>query len=439
MDILSAQKELCQKNIYFITNKEPVFAAYCSDAFSDNKIPLFVVIPESERELIEAVRTLLFYKVPVTARGSGTGTSGGGTAEGSALLVLTKLCKIIIHPLDFIAEVEPGAVTGDIKKESEKHSLFYPPDPASYNFSTIGGNIAANAGGPTSVLYGSTRDFVKKIRMIDGNGEILEFGAPLHKYSTAYFLPSFFCGSEGTLGILLKAWLKLIPNPSFEWFYEVENPNYHDFHELRLLRPANLEYLDRCSGELVRGEKISFLLIKIDADDATMLEYKKDRLSIFLKSKNYQFREGNDKSVIWSAREELSPLSYKIAPFKISQDIVLPLSKIGEFARWLEIISNKYKELSLVIFAFGHIGDGNLHVNIMHNENNKKEALDAQKIIISHCASLGGMLSGEHGVGSSRKEFLSQFIGKKELEIMRSIKSVFDPENLMNPGKLFDV
>lgn len=424
-----------KQNIKMIFPEDKTAVPYLRDATFSKPEAIAVVIPNSENELFSVVKACVDFQTPLTVRGAGTGTAGSCLPEGGVLISTEKLGSIKIHEEDFMAEVEPGAFTGDINREAQKFGLFYPPDPASCDFSTIGGNVATNAGGPSTVGYGVTRDYVRKIRVIDGRGRLMDFGGEVHKFSSSYFIPSLLCGSEGTLGVFSKIWLKLIPQRPFCWYYEVSEPDFRHFSIFRKLPVSTIEYLDRGVGKLVTGVPGTFVLMKTEALDESSLKSFRKKIETVLAQKSYSWRSSSDKDEIWSVRSQVSPMSYSIAPVKTSQDIVLPFSKIETFVKWLENLSNRYS--SLTVFSYGHIGDGNLHVNIMSDEKNRFRAADFQKHIMFKVREMGGMPSGEHGVGFSRKKWLKEFFSEDAMKLMKNIKKTFDPFDIMNPGKIF--
>lgn len=435
MNAAAARKELQAARIETLAGDAPAAFAYGADATFRPPETLFVVLPSTEDQLIAAVRILVKHRVPMTPRGSGTGTTGGALPERSAVVFTGRLTACRIDAGDLIAEVEPGVLTGDLKKEAEKQGLFYPPDPASHEYATVGGNIATNAGGPSSLKYGTTRDHLRKVRIVDGTGQVRELGAAVHKFSAGYFLPGMICGSEGTLGVVTRAWMKLMPYPRFASFIEVVAPTYEDFVTLRALAPAALEYLDARAGELATGSRQSYLLIRLEAFTEAELAEQERRFVDRLKAAGRFFRMGRDKKDIWAVRELLSPLSYKLGERKTAQDIVLPFSRIPEFLQWAERLRGQLPA-GMELFVFGHLGDGNLHVNLLSSEELAVEAKRIQREIIAQTGQLGGLLSGEHGIGRERREALSLFIDEPTRELMRGIKKLFDPYDLMNPGKV---
>ncbi len=424
-----------KKSIKMIFPEDKKAVPYLRDATFSKPETIAVVVPQSEKELVSVVKACADFQIQLTVRGAGTGTAGSCLPEGGILISTEKLGGIEIHEEDFMAEVEPGAFTGDIAREAQKYGLFYPPDPASCDFSTIGGNVATNAGGPSTVGYGVTRDYVRKIRIIDGRGRVMDFGGEVHKFSSSYFIPSLLCGSEGTLGVFSKIWLKLIPERPFCWYYEVSEPDFRHFSIFRKLPVTTIEYLDRGVGKLVTGVPGTFVLMKTEAVAESSLKSFRKKIETVLNQKSYAWRSSSDKAEIWSVRSQVSPISYSVAPVKTSQDIVLPFSQIEDFVKWLEKFSARYP--SLTVFSYGHIGDGNLHVNIMSDEKNRFQANELQSHIMFKVREMKGMPSGEHGVGFTRKKWLQEFLSDDAMELMKNIKKNFDPHDIMNPGKIF--
>jgi len=435
VNAVAALKELQAARIDTLPGDAPAAFAYGADATFRTPDTLFVVLPATEEELIAAVRILVEHRIPMTPRGSGTGTTGGALPERSAVLFTGRLTACRIDAGDLIAEVEPGVLTGDLKKEAEKQGLLYPPDPASHAYATVGGNIATNAGGPSSLRYGTTRDHLRKVRIVDGAGKVRELGAAVHKFSTGYFLPGMICGSEGTLGVVTRAWMKLVPCPRFASFIEVVAPTFEDLATLRSLAPAALEYLDARAGELVTGSRQSYLLLRLEAFTEAELAEQERRIAGRLTSAGRFFRMGRDKKEIWAVRELLSPLSYQLGERKTAQDIVLPFSRIPEFLQWAELLRGRLPA-GMELFVFGHLGDGNLHVNLLSSQDLAVEAKRVQREIVIQTRQLGGLISGEHGIGRERREALGLFIDEPTRELMRGIKKLFDPYDLMNPGKV---
>ncbi len=435
MQTAAALTALERSGIFIIRGDDATAFLYGADASFQKPSPLFVVVPKDEEELIAAVRFLVEYRIPMTPRGSGTGTTGAAFPEGSVVVFTGRLTGCRIDAENHIAEVEPGVFVGDIKREAEKQGLAYPPDPASHEYATIGGTIATNAGGPTSLRYGTTRDYVRKIRFVDGTGKVHEAGATVHKYAAGYFLPALLCGSEGTLGVITRAWLRLVPLPPFSSYVEIVAPEPSDFPLIRLFAPAAMEFLDERAGELVTGARQSYLLLRLDAATDAELTAQEKRVAAKLSQLGRFYRMGRDKKEIWAVRESLSPLSYKLGERKAGLDIVLPFARIPDFLTWLARRRTTLPK-GLELFTFGHLGDGNLHVNLMYPPEASVEAHLIQRDIVVQTRHLGGLISGEHGIGRARREWLPLFVEPETLALMRELKKVFDPYGLMNPGKM---
>ncbi len=434
-NIENAFMELQKSAFSVVKPSTPGFAAFLSDPSGIESTPYFSVIPKTIEELTETVKILVAHKVPMTVKGSGTSTAAASVAENSVIISTLRLNQITVHSDDFIAEVEPGVINGDLKRAVVKEGLFYPPDPASFEYSTIGGNILTNAGGPSSIKYGTTRDYLKAIEIIDGNGRELSFGKTVQKYSSGYFVPSLFSGSEGTLGVLKKAYVKLIPYPQFRSYIKINSPRYEDFNFFRKLPVTNLEYISALTAELVTSERESILLIMLEELTKEALAASEKEIEKALNLKEYRYLKSTNKDDIWEVRKKLSKISYKLGEKKISQDIVVPLSKVSELVSLLEEKASEEKNIKISIF--GHLGDGNLHINLMVDNNFVKDALELQKWIMKNVITAGGVPSGEHGLGITRKMFLKDFLKKEEIETMKEIRKIFDPYFLMNPGKIF--
>ncbi len=435
MQTAAALAALERAGIAVISGDEAPAFLYGADASFLEPSPLFVVVPKDEEELFAAVRILVEHRIPMTPRGSGTGTTGAAFPEHSAVLFTGRLTACRVDAENHLAEVEPGVFVGDLKREAEKQGLTYPPDPASHEYATVGGTIATNAGGPASLKYGTTRDYLRKVRFVDGMGRVHEAGAAVHKYAAGYFLPALLCGSEGTLGVVTRAWLRLVPLPAFSSYIEIVAPEPSDFPLIRLLAPAAMEFLDERAGELVTGARQSYLLLRLDAATDAELAAQENRLTARLSQLGRFFRIGRDKKEIWAVRESLSPLSYKLGERKAGLDIVLPFARIPEFLAWLTRRRATLPE-GLELFAFGHLGDGNLHVNLMYPKGSAVEAQLVQRDIVAQTRHLGGLISGEHGIGRARREWLPLFVEPETLALMQELKKVFDPYGLMNPGKM---
>jgi glycolate oxidase len=352
------------------------------------------------------------------------------------------------------ARVEPGVVTGDFHREVERLGLFYPPDPASSSFCTIGGNIGECAGGPRAVKYGVTRDYVLGLTAVLSTGQIIHTGVKTAKGVAGYDLTRLIVGSEGTLAVVTEVTLRLVPLPAAVKTMAVVFDSIKKAAETvsGIIResvvPRCVEFMDRSSIECVREEvKLdlgpgveAILIIEVDGSrevveaDAVKIEAycRKMGASAVLVAATPQ--EAVD---LWKARKALSPALFKVAPNKINEDIVVPIDRIPDMVAKIEAIK---KSSGLAIVSFGHAGDGNIHCNIMYdkrNEDQLKRAEAAVDELFDATLAFGGTITGEHGVGVTKKKYFVKEMGLAEIELMRGIKGVFDPGNLLNPGKIF--
>ncbi len=452
--IKTFKKLLGEKRV--LTEKEELLC-YSYDATVMEFMPDIVVFPLNPNELSRIVKLCIVYGVPIVGRGSGSGFSGGSLPfKGGVVVSFTKMNHILeLDEENMFITVEPGVINADLKSYLSDRGYFYPPDPASYEFSTIGGNVAECAGGPSAVKYGVTKDYVAGLEMVTGNGEIINTGSKTVKDVSGYNLTQLLVGSEGTLGFFSKITLKFLSKPITDSlilvsFDDMDNGFKAALSLLRLRnRPSMLEFMDKASIDSVRGYfksdiiKVSgALLFIIEADgseievDSSIAEYKRI-LNEF--SPIFLFASGcsEEKKIIMEARKAISPSLRRYGDLKMNNDIAVPIGNIKEMLSYIEGISKKY---AVPITNFGHFGDGNIHVNIMLNkvdadmvERGEKAKLD----ILKKTVGLGGSLSGEHGIGLAKKEFMQLKYNNYYMNILKNIKRVFDPENIINPGKIF--
>ncbi len=442
--------------------KEKVFAekeylvAYSYDATGNEGLPELVVLPESERDIENTLKIAYQHKIPITPRGAGVGFSGGSIPlQGGIALVFTRMNKILTIDADnFFVEVEPGVVTHFLQREVEKIGLFYPPDPASLKTSTIGGNVAENAGGMRCYKYGVTGNYVLGLEAFLVNGEKIKTGAHVLKNVAGYDMKSLLIGSEGTLAVISRIILRLIPFPPCQRLFRV------DFNALKQaaefvnqiikanIAPSVLEFMDRSSLEAVyqyEGLPLAdainaSVLIEIDGNQADV-EERKNRFLRLVKSSDaidYQASETEaEREKLWNTRRNISPAIAKLKPKKVNEDIVVPVGKIPETVEFIKQLAQQYH---LMILLFGHIGDGNIHTNLMVDPNEPGEMKRMEIVldkIFRQVISVKGSISGEHGIGITKKPFMKYQFTDVEMELFRNIKKVFDPENLLNPGKIF--
>jgi len=350
--------------------------------------------------------------------------------------------------------VEPGVINYEFQQEVESLGLFFPPDPASYKYSTIGGNVAECAGGPRALKYGVMKDYVLGLEVVLPTGEIIETGTRTVKGVVGYDLTRLIVGSEGTLAVITSVTLRLIPKPAHKktmmaFFHDVSSSvrTVSDIIRSKIV-PTTLEFMDRLSIDCVRtemglpipDETGALLLIEVDGDedltarDARLVQEICVRSGAIL----FQAASGKEESErLWEARRGISPALLKLRPAKVSQDIVVPRSLLPELISFLEQLGQKYQ---LPIPAFGHAGDGNVHVNIMLDNGIPKEVENASaavKDLFGKVIEMGGTISGEHGIGITKAPFMEMEISGPALELMWRLKKAFDPNGILNPGKIF--
>ncbi len=428
--------------------------AYSYDNSRRSAMPDAVALVRDAAQVQALVRIARQHRLPVVARGRGTNTTGAAVpVAGGIVISFERMHQIVaIRPGDRVAVVEPGVLNGDLQTALGEHGLFWPPDPTSAPYSSIGGNIACNAGGPHAVKYGASRDNVLGVTLIDGRGELLRFGAAVSKSASGFDMTRFLIGSEGTLGLIVEATLKLTPQPSAR---QSLRALYRDVDSAaaavaRLMAqpvtPSMLEFMDSQCVQLVRdltGNDLpaagALLMIEADGDASTLP-------AAMIALQNAASGEGmiaidiaTDKTqeqALWAARKALSPALRKIASGKINEDVVVPVSRIPDLVRAVQQLSIT---VNLPIVCFGHAGNGNLHVNILYEPADTDQTARAQQAmhaLFDQVIALGGTLSGEHGIGMAKREFMVKAYDAPTLSIMQQIKQVFDPDGILNPGKL---
>jgi glycolate oxidase len=428
---------------------------YSYDARTDGAIPDLVVFPSSANEVSQILILANKLHFPVIPRGQGSGLTGGSVpVKGGVVLTFTRMNKILeIDTKNLVAIVEPGVITFVFQEEVAKHGLFYPPDPASYKYSSIGGNVAECSGGPNSMKYGVTRDYVLGLEVVKPTGEIIATGVKTMKSVVGYDLTRLFVGSEGTLGVITKIILKLIPAPEAKATILALFKKVEDTAEAvsgivaAKIVPSTIEFMDRasirCSEQAnpmgIPEDIEGLLLIEIDGNTDS-IESLAEKIKTVLIAHNAAevtlTQDPSEADKLWQARRVVSQATYNLNPVKIAEDVVVPRSNIPKLIRFLEEIGKKY---GLPILSFGHAGDGNFHVSLMIKDTPEDytKAHKAVEEIFSETIRLGGTLSGEHGIGTSKAPYLSMELSTEVIETMKSIKRVFDPNNILNPGKIF--
>ncbi len=444
--------------------KEKVFTqpeyliSYSYDATGTQSMPDIVVFPETERDIQNILKIAFVHKIPVTPRGAGVGLTGGSIpVQNGIALVFTKMNKILtIDTENFYAAVEPGVVTYDLQQAVEKLGLFYPPDPASLKTSTIGGNVAENAGGLRCFKYGVTKNYVLGLEAFLMNGEKIHSGSPVLKDVAGYDIKSLLTGSEGTLAVISKILLRLIPMPAYRRLFRVDFRSLHtgaEFINLMIrakISPSVLEFMDKSSIAAVyqymnlplNPEIDASILVELDGSK-TDVEERKDLFLELVKQKerdvvaNTMAVTQAEQDELWNTRRNISPAISKLKGKKINEDIVVPTAKIPETVAYINTLA---KEYNITVILFGHFGDGNIHTNLMVNPTDKEEMKRAEQVldkIFRHVIAVNGSITGEHGVGTTKKNFMKYQFTETEMTLFKNIKKAFDPENLLNPGKIF--
>jgi glycolate oxidase len=430
--------------------------AYSYDATTRQSLPDVVVKVKSAVEVAEILKLAGRLQVPVVPRGAGTGLSGGSIPfAGGIAVVFTEMRSIKeIDQENMVAVCEPGVVTGNLQKEVERQGLFYPPDPSSLNYCTIGGNLAENAGGPRGLKYGVTKDYVLGLEVVLPGGDIVHLGGKQIKNVTGYNFVQFFIGSEGTLGVITEATLKLLPAPparktmavtfkSIDRAAETVNAILYSG-----VLPAILELMDQKSINYVEDylhlglprHVEAMLIIEVDGMPEAV-EAETSKVAMLCKKMRAEdinvAKDNPEAEQLWKARRAVSPAISRVRPTKIGEDICVPRSSIPAMVREIRRVEEQF---DLPIVIFGHAGDGNLHPNIL---TDKRDAQEMERVeaaigaIFEAAVKLGGTLSGEHGIGLSKKPFLPIDLSPQTIDFMRAMKKAVDPANILNPGKIF--
>lgn len=430
---------------------------YASDETPRQVQPDAVLFPASHDDVAALARIAFEYRIALTPRGAGSGNVGGALpAPGSVVVSFECMRRVLeFDPANRLIVVEPGVITEEIDRIARGAGLFYPPDPGSNTYCRIGGNLAMNAAGPRAVKYGVTRDYVLGLRAVTGDGQEIRTGCRTTKGVTGYDLTRLLVGSEGTLALITEATLKLLPAPEAVATLRLcfaDNRSALDavgrvMHQAVV--PCALEFMDHRAIDAIRPTGAADdlapgtrALLMVEADGAVEdLPRQIAGLEAALAGKGLlEMKSGFTREAIaqlWTARKSLSHAVKQIAPLKINEDVVVPVSTLADFVDFIDATASTQQ---LAVVSFGHAGNGNLHVNLMVHPDDADEmarAHDALDAIMARVLALGGTLSGEHGIGTEKRRFVAQEIDSATLALMRGIKRQFDPHGLLNPGKLF--
>ena len=416
-----------------------------------------VALPKTTAEVIQVVRYAAQNKIPVVTRGSGTGLSGGSVpVHGCIVLCLVQMDRVLeLDQKNLTIHVESGVVTQKVTELADAAGLLYPPDPGSMKIPTIGGNVAENSGGLRGLKYGVTRDYVMGLEVVLANGETGSFGNKCVKDVAGYSMKDVFIGSEGTLGIITKVLLQLVPKPRAKKTLLATFSQMDAAAETvsaiiaAKIIPCTLEFLDRITMKCVEEyahvglplDAEAILLMETDGHPVVVEEEAQQMAEIArdLGAVTVQLAQSEEEAVrLTTARRVAFSALARVSPTTILEDATVPRSELANMIRFIQQTAAKYE---VTVGTFGHMGDGNLHPTFLTNEKNAAEMARVEKAmeeIFDRAVRLGGTITGEHGVGLAKKAFLPKAIGDASLGLMRQLKRTLDPDNLLNPGKIFD-
>ena len=425
-------------------------------------MPDLAVQPRSTEEVAAVMKICYENNIPVTPRGAGTGLAGGAVPlYGGVLIDISKMNKIKSYDMEnFVVEIEAGVLLNDLAEDCQSKGMLYPPDPGE-KFACVGGNVATNAGGMRAVKYGCTRDYVRAMTVVLPTGEIVKLGATVSKTSTGYSLLNLMIGSEGTLGIITELTLKLIPAPKETISLIIPYENLEDCIAtvpkffMEHLQPQAIEFMEkeivlaseRYLGKSVFPQKLegvdigAYLLVTFDGDDMESLEEITEKAAeVVLEAGAIDVLVADTpakKKDAWAARSSFLEAIEAETKLLDECDVVVPVNQIAPYLTFVKSLEEKY---DFTIKSFGHAGDGNLHIyacaNDMDEAEFKKQVADFMDIIYKKAAECGGLISGEHGIGYGKMDYLAAFAGETSMRLMKGIKEVFDPKMILNPGKV---
>ncbi len=422
----------------------------------ERALPSAVVFPENHEDVVKFVKVCYEEDIPIFPRGAGSGLTGGAvpTSEKGVVVSFERMNAFEVNVDNATAEVQPGVITSQFQDYVEKLGLFYPPDPSSFKYSTLGGNIAENAGGPRCLKYGVTREYVLGLTAVIKEGQNIKTGNPVIKDVAGYDITKLFVGSEGTLGLITSATLKLIPKPKaratalalFDRLEDVGKAVTKIFTSG--IFPSALEFMDEDAIRAVEDYKpvglpkvSALLLIEVDGSPSSVQEDIRDIKNLLqpmgIEVRTAQNKEEEEK--LWSARKSLGPALGNLKTGKINEDIVIPRIYLSEVIPEFRRVAKRY---DLMMVIFGHIGDGNLHVNLLYDKASREEEERAERAVdevFEIALKYNGSITGEHGVGLTKRKFLQWQFGQAGYELLKGIKRLFDPKNLFNPNKVVEV
>ena len=453
---LSQLRALVGSDQVFTTKEDLIPYAFDGTA-AMSQMPGCVAFVTTTEQIVGVLKLANATKTPVVTRGSGTGLSGGSLPSPDCIVMCTaRMNRILeVDRANLTMLVEPGVTTLAVADAAAAVGLFYPPDPGSMKISTIGGNVAENSGGLRGLKYGITRNYVMGLEVVLPDGEVLFTGNKCVKDVAGYSLKDLFVGSEGTLGVMTKVLLKLIPKPAAKQTMvatfsamDAAAQTVSDIIAAQII-PCTLEFLDRTTIHCVEDfAKVglpldceALLLMETDGHPAAVADEAAKMVELAKKNGSMEVRIAKDEAEankLAAARRSAFSALARLAPTTILEDATVPRSELAKMVRFVAVIAKKY---NLRVGTFGHMGDGNLHPTFLTDERNKEEmhrVHEAFKEIFDEAIRLGGTITGEHGVGLAKKEFLPKFIGPASMRVHRELRKALDPHGILNPGKMFD-
>ena len=431
---------------------------YGTDGMKRGRPADVVVLPDGADQVSAILKLCSTHRVPVVPRGAGTGYTGGAVPlHGGVVLSLERMNRILeIDEENLVVVVEPNVITGTIQDAVERVGLFYPPDPASLRLSVIGGNVAECAGGPRAFKYGTTKQYVLGLQAVLPNGDIIDTGGKVVKNVVGYDLTHLLVGSEGTLAVITRIILRLVPKPPVQSTLRATFATIADATravsnviKARVI-PASLELIDGDSLDAVatylKARSLApagtgaLLLLEVDGLSESVVEEAarcEQACHDAGATEVLRARDDAEREAIWQVRRELSPALKTITPIKFNHDVVVPKGRIPQLFEFVERLKRDYR---LRIPCFGHAGDGNIHVNIMvtpGDDDEMRRAHEAERLLFEGVVALEGSISGEHGIGFTKAKYLSLELDPPTIEIMKAVKRAFDPLGILNPGKIF--
>ena len=446
-------KAMVGEGRYFDNQEDLLLYSY--DAFMVKGMPEVVLLPVSTEEVSRIMKVASRERIPVTPRGAGTNLTGGSVpTRGGIALGFTKMNRILnIDKENRSAAVQPGVINMDFQKELARKGLYYPPDPGSMAVTTMGGNVAENAGGPRAVKYGVTKDYLLGLEVVLASGQVMRTGGKTLKNVTGYNLTQLFCGSEGTLGLITEITVKLIPLPETKRTLQAAYKNLSDagktvsqVFEIGIL-PVALEILDKTFINIIEDythlglprEAEALLLIEVDGPETAVAPQAERLTQLCREMGAHEVKVAKtvaENDEIWRARRSAYGAEARLRPTAIAEDCTVPVGNLVAMFHEVAKIAEKYK---LLIPVLAHAGDGNLHPQILtdnRDEEEMKRVMKAIDEISIKAVELGGTLTGEHGIGIAKREILPLELGEAAMEVTRNIKKAFDPLNILNPDKV---